>query len=223
MSDLGRRDDYMGDEYGSVDLFGLDEFGQPVGLSAPVGAGLGVLFQTGTAIAVRRFTDMDKWSEGIGAVAGAVAGGAMMAFPNSRHAGMTAVIASLVSGGLRQAEQMLSAKEAVKQDAVKKDTTTTTKGYGLPTIAPSWSAYPGELTPQRNGQMGYPTVHNQFIVPGSMGPGSTSQFEGNLGMPPQLVGAGDYGLSQNPAAQQAQLVGPGVSGLGSHYGSTIFG
>ena len=44
-----------------------------------------------------------------------------------------------------------------------------------------------------------------------------------LGMPPQLVGAGDYGLSQNPAAAQAQLVGAGISGLGSHFGSTIFG
>ena len=216
MSDLGRHDD----EYGSVDLFGLDEFGQPVGLGAPVGAGLGILFQTGTAIAVRRFTDMDKWSEGIGAVVGAVAGGAMMAMADARHAGMTAIIASVVSGGLRQAEQLMSAKEAVKQEAVKKNGDKTA-GWGLPTIEPSWSAFPGELTPQNS--LGYPVVQDQFIVPGSMGPGTTSQFEGNLGMPPQLVGAGDYGLSQNPAAQQAALVGPGVSGLGSHYGSTIFG
>lgn len=207
-------------EYGSVDLFGLDEFGQPVGLNANWGAGLGVLFQTGTAIAVRRFTAMDKYAEGIGAVAGAAAGGAMIAFPGSRNAGWTAIISSLVSGGLRQAEQMLSVKEQVKQEAAK--TAEKTAGWGLPTIAPSWSAYPGEKTPQMNG-LGYPTVHDQYIVPGSMGPGSTSQFEGNLGMPPQLVGKGDYGLSQNPAAQQASLVGPGISGLGAHYGSTIFG
>lgn len=213
------RHDYMGDdEYGSVDLFGLDEFGQiPAGaLTAMWGTGLGILFQTGTAMAVRRFTDMDKWAEGIGAIGGAAAGAAMIAFPGSRNAGWTALIASVVSGGLRQGEQMLSAKEQAKNNAV-------TGAMGLPTIAPSWSAYPGEKTPMMNGAMGYPVVDNQFIVPGSMGPGTTSQFEGGLGMPPQLVGAGDYGLSQNPAAQQAALVGPGVSGLGSHFGSTIFG
>ncbi len=215
----------MGDDYGSVDLFGLDEFGQAVGGPAmpAIGAALGAGTQAGTAWAVRAMTDMDKYAEAIGMGVGVVAGGAMLMIPTARTAAWAAIAASLVGGGIRQLEQMVSKKEAVKQDAVK--TTTPTKGWGIAAIEPSWSAYPGELTPPggMNGQMGYPTVSDQFIVPGSMGPGSTSQFEGHLGMPPQLVGAGDYGLSQNPAAQQASLVGPGVSGLGSHYGSTIFG
>jgi hypothetical protein len=190
------------EEYGSVDLFGLDEFGQPVGPYPAVGAALGTFVQTGAAMAVRRFTKMDKWSEGIGGAVGVAAGAGMLMLPQMRAMGWTAIAASLVGGGLRQLEVLMSKQEKAKQEgaAAAKETeaaaatTAETHGWGLPTVEPTQ-------------MLGYPTVE-----PTQM-----------LGMPPQLVGAGDYGLSQNPAAAQAQLVGAGISGLGSHFGSTIFG
>jgi hypothetical protein len=189
---------YNEDEYGSVDLFGLDEFGQPVGPYPAIGAALGTAIQTSAAIAVRRFTKKDKWSEGIGAGVGVMAGGAMMLLPKMRAMAWSTLAASLVGGGLRQLEVMMSKNEKAKQEAAEAakeaESSGEQSGMGLVQIEPTEA-------------LGLPTIE-----PTQM-----------LGMPPQLVGAGDYGLSQNPAAKQAQLVGPGVSGLGSHFGSTIFG
>jgi len=60
--------------------------------------------------------------------------------------------------------------------------------------------------------LGYATVGRQALIPGSQG----------LSGPPQLEGAGFHGTAAL-GAQQAQLVGANVSGLSSHFGSTIFG
>lgn len=173
------------DEYGSVDLFGLDEFGVPAGLNQQWGAAIGVAAQTVTAIGIRKFTNMDKYSEGIGALAGAAAGGAMIAMgPGARAAGWTALITSMVSGGLRQLAH----------------STGMDKGLGIATI---------EQVPT----LGYPTIERQELVPGS---------GGLSGMPPQLQGMG--ALADSPGAQQAQLVGgPQISGLATHFGTTLFG
>ena len=193
MSDLGNYE-----EYGSVDLFGLDEFGQPQGMSQNWGAAIGAATQASVAIAVKEFTSMRAYSEGIGAVAGAAVGGAMIAMPNARAAGWTTVITSLVQGGLRQLHSMVSKKE---------------QALGLVEIE-NMPRVGGPM----NGAFGYPTIERQALVPGSAG------LDGaGLSMPPQLVGAGDYGMGANPAAQQAQLVGPGLSGLGTHFGATLFG
>ena len=56
--------------YGNVSLFGLDEFGSPVGLNPMWGVAAGGSISTGTAIAVREFTKQVKYAEGIGALAG---------------------------------------------------------------------------------------------------------------------------------------------------------
>jgi hypothetical protein len=185
MSNLGSYDDMSG----SVDLFGLDEFGQPVGLNANYGAAIGAGVQSGTAAAVRRMTSWGQYAEGIGAAVGVASGAVMMAFPGSRNAGWTAAITSLVSGGIRQLEAMLGGGA--------------TNGIGMPVI------------------------NRQMLVPGSAGLSGlglpTIERSASLSGPPQLQNAGDYGLSQNPGAKQAQLVGPQISGLGAHYGATLFG
>jgi len=188
MSNLGAYDDMSG----SVDLFGLDEFGQAVGLSANWGAGIGAAAQSVGAVAVRRLTDWGNYAEGIGAAVGVGAGAVMMAFPGSRAAGWTAAITSLISGGIRQVEAMMGGSM---------------QGIGMPVI------------------------DSQYLVPGSKGLSGlglptiepSASLSGNFSGPPQLQGAGDYGLSQNPGARQAQLVGPNISGLGAHYGATLFG
>ena len=60
--------------------------------------------------------------------------------------------------------------------------------------------------------LGYAAINRQALVPGSQG----------LSGPPQLEGASFKGTAAL-GAQQAQLVGAQVSGLSSHFGSTIFG
>lgn len=206
---------YDNEEYGSVDLFGLDEFGQVSGPYPAIGAALGTGIQTLAAIGVRRFTTKDKWSEGIGAAVGIVAGAGMLAMNSTRALGWTMIAASGISGLLRQAETLMMPVEKAKAEAgaaaaaspalttqqeeaaAVSKTVEETQGMGMVQIDPQYA-------------LGLPTVEPSYAL-------------GNVGLPPQLVGAGDYGLSQNPAARQAQLVGPGISGLGSHFGSTIFG
>lgn len=188
---------YNSDEYGSVDLFGLDEFGQPTGPYPAFGAGLGAGIQAGAALIARKY-GKDKWAEAIGTGVGVAASMAMLMVPKMRTMAWTAFGAAVGGGLVRQLENSLVKKEKEKQEngeaekAAEKNGAAS--GYGMVEIEPTET-------------LGLPTVEPTQA----------------LGMPPQLVGAGDYGLSQNPAAAQAQLVGPGVSGLGAHFGSTIFG
>jgi len=99
----------------NVDMFGLDEYGQPHGLGALWGAAIGGGVATAASIATRALWKSPagfKWSEGVGFAAGAIAGGVMMAFPNSRHAGLTAIVTSFVTSGLRQIEMLLMPRAA---------------------------------------------------------------------------------------------------------------
>jgi len=201
MSDLGR---YEEEDYDGVDLFGLDEFGQPAGLGTNWGALIGATVQTGTAIAMRQMVGKNKYAEGYGALAGVLVGGAMWAMKHrARAAGVTTMLVSAINGGLRQMEVLMFAKEAAKQGAAdaaaEAEKSGNTDGMGRVEIEPSAT-------------VGLPTIEPSATISGA-----------GLGMPPQLVGAGNYGMSDNPAAKQAELVGPGVSGLGSHFGSTLFG
>jgi len=102
-------DKETGGEFGNVDAFGLDEFGQVDGLNplwgAAVGAGVGTL----SAIAIRQFTKMGKWSELIGLGLGAASSGAMIIFPGTRAAGWAGLAASFLNNGLRQLELMMFA------------------------------------------------------------------------------------------------------------------
>ena len=100
---------------GHISLLGLDEFGQPYGMGAGWGATIGVGASTMTAIGVRAFAKTagwQKWAEGIGAGVGALAGGTMMIFKKTRHAGLAALAAAVIGNGLRQVEQLLSPSAA---------------------------------------------------------------------------------------------------------------
>jgi len=186
-------------DYGSVDLFGLDEFGAPVGIAQPIGAAVGAASQWGAALAVKKWTKQGKYAEGIGALAGAAAGGAMMLYSGTRAAGWTALAAALVGGGLRQLEASVM---KTNLGLVEIQPAPVVSGFGATNTA-------GTGFFGADG-MGIPTLQPAPVVNG-------------LEMPPQLVGAGDYGMSQNPAAQQAVLVGTTPMGMASHYGGTIFG
>ena len=200
---------------GEVDLFGLDEFGQPTG-NQMVGAAVGAGVQSLAAVTLKHTQagrpTVYKYAEGIGALVGALAGGAMIAIPSQRGAGWTAVTTSLVSGAVRQVSAMVAKHRTAAENAGAQaaDAGGGTAGWGLPTIEPTVAF--------RGAGLGLPTIEQQALVPGSAG-----LSDAGVGMPPQLQNAGDYGMGQNPGAQQAQLVGPGFSGLGAHYGATLFG
>lgn len=103
----------LGKSYDDVDIFGLDEFGD-VGqgqwgplYGAMIGTGVGTL----TAIGVRSFKGgpggWGQYSEAIGLLAGVVAGGAMLLYQPTRHAGWVAMASAALNNGLRAVEQYM--------------------------------------------------------------------------------------------------------------------
>jgi len=216
----------MDGEVGSVDMFGLDEFGMPAGTESLWGAVIGGGLGTGAAMLTRALVDPLKspklfgYAEGIGFLAGGIAAGVMYAFSGTRRMALAAVATAFVTNGLRQIEQWLHQGTA-EFGGVAIDRAYPVPGslgqdvdvreLGIPSIEPGY-AVPGGF--------GAPVIESQYPVPGSVGFAGRPELVG----PPTLVGAGNYGLDDNPAVKQlAQLGGPEISALGAHYGATLFG
>jgi hypothetical protein len=218
---LGESDYGMGE----VDMFGLDEFGNPAGADSMWGAVIGGGVSTGAAILARSLAKdptakLHKYSELTGLLAGAVAGGIMMAFPGTRRMGWAAAATALVTSGLRQLEQSLMSKSA-GMAGVTIDPTGVIQpggGFGIHTIEPGYSV--------PSAGFGAATIDPAYPVPGSISGGSAGfgADRPELVGPPTLVGAGDYGMNDNPGVQQTKLLGgPNVSAIGAHFGATLFG
>lgn len=130
-------DSNLGRGYDDIDIFGLNEYGDPEGLGALWGASIGVGVSTLTAIGGRSFGGMTvKTSELLGLGAGVVAGGIMAFFRSTRHAGWTAIAASVLGSGLRALEGYFSS-------------TGHFMGLGMPSLQPMPRFQPG-----MNGPMG---------------------------------------------------------------------
>lgn len=192
--------------FGAVNLFGLDEFGQVTGMNPLYGAIAGAGFQTVGAIAARRLMTsvaMDKWSEAIGAGVGVAAGGVMMAFGNTRAAGVTAIATALVNGGLRQIETMMFAPAVAASAASQAAASAPVAGYfGAPVIEDGYGRTVGlgmvQAENRSDAVLGAPRV--------------------NVMGPP----IADSGIAGPAAAQVGLMGGPALSGLGSHFGATLF-
>lgn len=224
-SALGDHD--MGD---GVDLFGLDEWGQPVGMNPLWGAMAGVGVATAATIAVRQLTKpasagaaestLHKFSELVGGAVGALAGGAMIFFPRTRAAGWTALATALVGNGLRQLEISLLSQTPAGAS--------TTQQPSAQQPAPGTSGW-GEVAVENtrlvsmNGPLGLVTPEVTAVVqaPGMNGAFGSDASRAELVGPPNLA---DGAFAQHPGAAQVRLAGgPPLSQLGAHYGVTLFG
>ena len=242
---LGDTDGFS--DVGETDMFGLDEFGQSPGDSlwgSVIGGGIG----TGVAIITRAVTKgpaskLHNYSEAIGMLGGVVAGGVLyFAGDKTKRMGVAAMATALVTNGLRQLEQSLFPPTIATQGAevpltneslgrsggqwggVVIDRTAVIEpgqgGFGIATIEPGYAVHGG------GGGFGAAVIDRAYPVPGSIH-GASAGFGGSrpeLVGPPTLVGAGDYGMNDNPGAQQAKLLGgPNYSAMGAHFGATLFG
>lgn len=169
------------DDFGEVNLFGLDDFGEPVGLKPIWGGAIGAVVANGAAIGTRMATDdpdIMKYDELIGTGAGVVASGVMMIFKGTRAASWAALLTTLGSTGLRALEKALMSAEKKAQVAAS-----TLKGITV------------ERVPSLQG-LGLTTVEQ---VPTLQGP------------PPALVGTAMHGLAASPAAQQVPMILNGLA------------
>lgn len=207
----------LASDYDDADAFGLDEFGQPVGINPMWGAvgasGIGTL----TSVGIRQFTKsakMRKYSELIGFGAAAVPSGVMLIWGGTRAAGWTGLFTALLNHGPRIIENMLSKKEEVAQTAV--EATEAAKESG------TMGRYPGSM--MYGGGMQGVEIIEQPALAGQQGMGLvTPEAVRALGQAPheelpQLVGSH---LSQ--AQDQVSLLGgPNLASIGQHFGSTHF-
>lgn len=196
--DLGR---YGG--MGSVNFFGLDEFGQPSGLNPVWGALIGTGVANITPAAIRMASDdpdVIRWDEVAGVGAGVVASGAMLAFRGTRAAGWASLFGTLASAGVRALEKALMSDEKALIVAAS---------YMSKKPAASQTQNGTEITqiPTLNGP-----VVNQ--TPALLGNAPT--------LPPQLLGAAANGLNGNVGAQQVPA-GVQLNGLGRSFGSVVAG
>jgi len=95
-SNLGR--------YDTVDFFGLDDMGEPFGLSPIYGGMVGSGVGTIASIWARSSPSLGAKSELIGLGAGLAVGAAMVAFPSTRYSGWVAMASAVLNNGLRAAE-----------------------------------------------------------------------------------------------------------------------
>ena len=173
------------------------------------GASIGAGLSSVTAIGIRqvdaaKHPKLVAYSEGIGFMAGALPGVAMLLLQKGKNkdAGYAAILASFLSSGLRQIEML--AFPAVRGK----------------TAAPALPA------PAAEGGMGDAVIEPTTVFQGNNGlgivdiePATALQgySESNSDMP-QLVGA-----SLNAANEHVQLVGgPPLSQHASHWGATLF-
>jgi hypothetical protein len=202
-----------GAHLGEVDLFGLNDFGDPQGVRPYYGAAIGAAVGAGTAFAARALGSAGGWvarnSELTGLLAAAAVSAGMISFRGTRNAGWTSLVVAVLSNGIRALEQWVSGA------------TIPVSGIGI--VTPEYAralsgAGFGIVQPQYlQGGLGLPIATGQppsyGTVPGVAGPGV------DLGGPP-------VNLLGNPSAgsQQVNLLGgPTISGLASMYGATLFG
>jgi hypothetical protein len=259
----GNFGEYDNDNMGEVDMFGLDEFGQPAGGDSMWGAVIGGGVGTGAAIIARAMSKptskFHQYSELAGLLAGGIAGGVMMAFPGTRRMGWAAAATALVTNGLRQLEQSVFMPKATAAEAqalvtaaassadqkasfadaaklvgsgwggVTIDPTAVIQpyqgGFGIHSIEPGY-VVPANLPSMMNNGFGAAAIEPAYPVPGSISGGGAGfgADRPELVGPPTLVGAGSYGMGDNPGAAQTKLLGgPSVSAMGTHFGATLFG
>lgn len=207
--------------FGDDDMYGLGEAGGRN--QYLIGSGVGVATSTATALIIRRAvkdpvtgeSTVKKYANGIGAVAAAAVGGAMMASSKTREIGIATIVSGVAAGLLAHVAEMISAKKKSGGwgDVVIDPTAVIEpyQGFGAAMIDPAYPV-PGSI----NQGYGFGTTNPNVTLVGAQNV--------SLVGPPTLANAGDYGMGENPAVTQTKLLGgPSISALGAHYGSTVFG
>lgn len=212
---------------GSVDLLGLNQFGQNPGMSPIWGAAIGGGTAGVTTLAMRYSNNANlmKYPEGYGLLAGLAVSGGMYAMKSTRHAALGGVLGAFLASGLAYLERIMLGTPAVAQAAVVQAAVTTgtvpatgTAGMGVPNIR-ALNGFGVPVARNLNG-LDVPMISNQSHPAGAI-PG----VAGN-----QLSGPGDsnppvslLGPLSPQAAHLRGIGGPAVHGLSASYGATLLG
>lgn len=200
---------------GSVDLLGLNAFGQNPGMSPIYGALIGGAATAAGAFVASRTSQQDK-KEWIGLGAGLAASAALYASKKTRHAALGSAVGTVLAAGTTMLLKAMDKSEAASTPGVGVAQIQYLNGpMGVPQI--QYLNGPGLGLPSIA-----PVQQSTGTIPGVAGPGS-----GIAG--PQLMAPGAsapvnlLGL-RTPQSDQVKLLGgPTISGLSASYGATLLG
>lgn len=181
---------------GSVNLLGLNSFGQNPGMNPIFGALIGGGTAGVTSIALRK--SGVAHADGFGLLAGLAVSGGMYAMKSTRHAAIASAIGAFLASGISWFER------SVLGGGLGMPSLRALNGLGIP------------MARELNG-LGVPTmspVHAPIGVAGSQLSGS----HGGGTPPVSLMGA-----MSPQAAHLKGIGGPAVHGLSAAYGATLLG
>jgi hypothetical protein len=205
------------------------------------GAVIGGGISTGAAIIARAMTKptskVHQYSELAGLLAGAAAGGAMMAFEGTRRMGLAAIATSFVTNGLRQLEQSLFAPKATAAEAQALTTAAAAAPDQKATFADAakvmgsgWGGVVMDPTaviqPYQGNGFGIHTIEPGYVVPANLpsmmnggGFGAATIEPGYL-IPGSASGSSGFGQNRPDLVGPPTLVGAGDYGMGENAGAT---
>jgi hypothetical protein len=211
---------------GSVDLLGLETFGQGRGLNPIWGALIGGGTSSLTSLALGHMTTgkAQQNRQVIGLAAGLAVAGGMYAMKSTRHAAIGAAVGAFLATGLAWLEkklfgtvQMPAATAAAASNIVAQaQGGPGTSGMGISRTRALNGGFGISTTRALNGGMGISALQQRPIpantIPGVAGPRLSSG-----GPPINLMGP------QTQASRQVSLMGgPAIHSIAGHYGATHF-
>ncbi len=194
---------------GSVDLLGLNSFGQNPGMSPIFGFVIGGGVSTVTTLALRH-TGTSKSPEGFGFLAGLGVSAAMYAMRSTRHAAVASALGAAFASGIAWLEKTFLGAVTVAVPG--------TAGMGLP-IARNLNGLGIAQMRALNG-MGLPMASRVPPAAGAIPGVAGSQLAGPGGGGPPVS------LMGQPSAAAAPLLGvggPPPHGIAASYGATLLG
>ena len=191
---------------GSVDLFGLNAFGQNPGLSPIYGTLIGAGAASIGGFAAGKSASLASKKGWVGLAAGLAASGALYASTKTRHASLGAVVGTFVAAGLPMLFSAITGQSALGVSQVEY-----LNGLGVSQINYLNGLGLTSMSELPEAQGTIPGVAGQSFAGPQMGrPGSSA--------PVDLLGA-----STSQSNQVSLLGGPPISGLSTAYGATLLG
>lgn len=185
---------------GSVNLLGLNQFGQNPGMNPLFGMLIGGGVSATTSIVLEQ-TGATRHPEAFGLLAGLMVSGGMYAMKSTRHAGVAGAISAVFASGVAWLRKALAVKAAGAGVGLPR--VRTLNGLGIP------------MARTLNG-LGIPTM-SQVTQPIGVA-GSQLAAPGMSAPPVSLLGP-----TSPQAAHLSNIGGPTVHGLSSAYGATLMG
>lgn len=207
---------------GSVDLLGLNSFGDPVGMNPIWGTliGGGVAGITSMAVGHAASGKLAANRELVGLGAGLAVAGVMYSMKSTRHAALGAALGAVIGAGLAWFEKIAfgTVQLPVATAVAAQQAAAGTSGYGMANIKALQGSGMGIAQMKALGMANIATN-----VPPAGHPAGFGGVAGLQAVRPGTMPANLLGAPSTASRQIALMGGPATHGIAQHYGATVIG